>query len=470
MKTKKFALLMLIIINIVLLTSLMAYNLLLPKLNLETYSKTINIGSNYKSINYSATFMNKDVTDNVITTGTIDTSKVGTYPITYILNIGDFKVEKTLLIYVKDIEPPVITLNDSSKLPLCSLNKYQEPGYSAIDNVDGDITDKVKVTQNNDQINYEVTDSSGNTAQAVRDLIIDDTEAPLITLNGNETIYVPLNSEYQELGAKALDNCDGDLTSNIKIDGNVDTSKLASYTVSYSVSDKKGNTTTIDRKVVIYDNSDENNLPGIIYLTFDDGPGSYTNQILDTLAKYNIKATFFVTDAGNDNLILREYQEGHTIGLHSATHQWSIYTSVDTYFKDLYDVSDRVKRITGLDSKFVRFPGGSSNTISKHYNKGIMTVLSSELENRGYTYFDWNVFVQDAGECAKKGVPDRSACVLDCFEKGINKKRPNVVLMHDIKSYTADALDNMIQYALSQNYTFAQITNSTPTCHQKIAN
>ena len=101
MKTKKFALLMLIIINIVLLTSLMAYNLLLPKLNLETYSKTINIGSNYKSINYSATFMNKDVTDNVITTGTIDTSKVGTYPITYILNIGDFKVEKTYLFMLK---------------------------------------------------------------------------------------------------------------------------------------------------------------------------------------------------------------------------------------------------------------------------------------------------------------------------------------------------------------------------------
>ena len=156
--------------------------------------------------------------------------------------------------------------------------------------------------------------------------------------------------------------------------------------------------------------------------------------------------------------------------LHSATHQWSIYTSVDTYFKDLYDVSDRVKRITGLDSKFVRFPGGSSNTISKHYNKGIMTVLSSELENRGYTYFDWNVFVQDAGECAKKGIDDRSACVLDYFEKGISLNRANIVLMHDIKSYTADALDNMIQYALSQNYTFSQITDSTPTCHQKIAN
>lgn len=470
MKTNKFTLLMLMIINIVLLVSLLAYNYLLPKLNLETETKTVNINDVYEPIKYNASYLNKDVSDDVVTMGTIDTSAVGTYPITYILTIGNFKVEKTLLVYVKDTEPPIITLNEPNDLPVCNLNSYQEPGYNAIDNVDGDITSQVKVTQENNQLIYEVTDSSGNASKVNRNLVVEDGSLPVITLNGNAIIYVPLNSNYDEQGAKAIDNCDGDISQNITMDGNVDTSKLATYNINYTVTDSSNNIASISRKVVIYDSTNEDNLPGTIYLTFDDGPGSYTNSILDTLAKYNIKATFFVTNAGNDNVILREYQEGHTIGLHTATHQWSIYTSVDTYFNDLYNVSDRVKRITGLDSKFVRFPGGSSNTISKHYNKGIMTTLTSELENRGYIYFDWNVFIQDAGECAKRSVSDPSSCVIDYFKKGLHKNRPNIVLMHDIKSYTANALESMIQYAISQNYTFSQITDSTPPCHQKIAN
>ena len=470
MKTKRFISLTIIITIIVLLTSLLAYNSMLPKLTLATYSETINLNSQYQAIKYSATFLNKDISSDVVTIGTIDTSKVGTYPITYLLTIGDFKIHKTLLVYVKDIEPPVITLNNIDNNNVCNINNFQEPGYTAIDNVDGDITSKVKVTKEDNKVIYEVADSSGNISHAVRNISLEDNIPPLITLNGNSTIYVPINTDYVEEGAKAIDNCDGDITNNIITTGTVDASKLATYNINYSITDSNNNTASITRNVVVYDNSQDPNPQGTIYLTFDDGPGAYTNSILDILAKYNIKATFFVTNAGNDDIILREYQEGHTIGLHSATHQWSIYSSVDTYFNDLYNVSDRVKRITGLDSKYVRFPGGSSNTISRHYSKGIMTKLAAELTNRGYTYFDWNVFVQDAGECAKRGIDDRSACVLDYFEKGISLDRANIVLMHDIKSYTADALESMIQYALSQNYTFSQITAETKPFHQKIAN
>ena len=97
-------------------------------------------------------------------------------------------------------------------------------------------------------------------------------------------------------------------------------------------------------------------------LTFDDGPNNtYTPIILDVLKKYDVKATFFVTNSGKDELIKREYDEGHAIGLHTASHSYEkIYVSTTAFFNDLDLVAARVKRITGMDATLTRFPGGSS--------------------------------------------------------------------------------------------------------------
>ena len=214
----------------------------------------------------------------------------------------------------------------------------------------------------------------------------------------------------------------------------------------------------------------DSNTKGVIYLTFDDGPGAYTNQILDILKKYDIKATFFVTNGGSDDDILREYNEGHTVGLHTATHNYDIYKSVDTYFEDLNKVQDRVTRITGTRAKYIRFPGGSSNTISRSRCKGIMTVLTGKVKEEGYRYYDWNSLVEDAGACTSRKVTDKNACVLKYFKDTISYNKINVVLLHDIKSYTANSLENMILYAKNQGYIFKAIDDNTPEIHQHINN
>ena len=130
---------------------------------------------------------------------------------------------------------------------------------------------------------------------------------------------------------------------------------------------------TAIRQVFVYENNNYNAPNGkSIYLTFDDGPGKYTENLLNILKEYNVKATFFVTDQGltkgYDQMILRAYQEGHTIGLHSNSHSYSIYTNEQTYFDDLYAIQAKVERITGAKSYIIRFPGGSSNTVSESYD------------------------------------------------------------------------------------------------------
>lgn len=471
MLSKKLFKIMGVLILAVVMLSLLTFYLLLPKLNLEQTEKSFDVFDKYESVGYTAKFLNKDISYLVTQDGIVDTSKIGTYLVNYNLKFGLLNISKKVQYHVIDTIPPEINLEGGNEYSVCSLTSFKEPGYTAMDNYDGDITNNVNISLNDDEVTYDVNDSSGNNANVVRKLLVSDTEKPSLKLNGESTIYLPLNTEYKELGAVASDNCAGDLSSKIVIEGKVNTSKLATYKLNYSVTDDFDNTAEVSRKVIIYDpNSNQYNSSGVIYLTFDDGPGSYTNQILDILDKYSIKATFFVTSAGNDATILREYQSGHTVGLHTSTHQWSIYSSVDAYFNDLNIVANRVKSITGHDASFIRFPGGSSNTISKHYQLGIMTTLASEVENRGYKYFDWNVCVEDAGACAKKGIKNREACVVNYFESGLSKSRNNYVLLHDIKSYTANSLETMIQYALSQGYTFKNIDMNTIPYHQKLNN
>lgn len=206
-----------------------------------------------------------------------------------------------------------------------------------------------------------------------------------------------------------------------------------------------------------------------IYLTFDDGPSySITAKILDILKEENVKATFFVINHSDDLnfLIKREYDEGHTVGLHSYTHVYkTIYNSVDNYFKDLNFIKEKVDKITGGNANIVRFPGGTSNTISRRYSKGIMTKLTSELKNRNFYYFDWNISSGDAnGKINKNRV----------YRNVVNNLRytHNVVLMHDFENNygTLNALKDIIKYGKENGYIFLALTDKVPAVHHKSRN
>ena len=204
----------------------------------------------------------------------------------------------------------------------------------------------------------------------------------------------------------------------------------------------------------------------IIYLTFDDGPGDFTNALLDILDKYEVKATFFVTGRGDDAVIRREDEEGHTVALHTWSHNYAyIYANTNNYFTDLSQVAERVKNITGKDAKLVRFPGGSSNLVSRRYDgkTKIMTTLSRELEARGYQYFDWNVDSDDAGRANSSDTVYTN--VVTHLKDG-----PNVVLQHDIKPYSVEAVERIIQYGNENNFVFDKLELNSPIVHHSLNN
>ena len=221
--------------------------------------------------------------------------------------------------------------------------------------------------------------------------------------------------------------------------------------------------TTTNTKV---DDKKSNN--GVIWLTFDDGPSStITPKVLDILKKENVKATFFVLNysSANEHLIKRIVAEGHTIGIHGYSHEYSkIYKSKETFMNNIYSLQDKIYKSTGVKSMYIRFPGGSSNTVSRHYCKGIMTELTKEVLSKGFRYYDWNISSGDAG-----GAKNAKA-VYKNVTKNLSKKRGNLVLCHDIHQKTLEALPDIIKYAKKEGYTFARIDDNTPMYAQHVNN
>ena len=207
----------------------------------------------------------------------------------------------------------------------------------------------------------------------------------------------------------------------------------------------------------------------IAYLTFDDGPSSITNSVLDILKKYNVKATFFVINSGsyNKTTLQREVNEGHTIGLHAYDHNYAIaYKDDNSYLDGIDKLRAKVKADTGFDSHYIRFPGGSSNTISKRYSKGIMSRITKTAKQRGYKYYDWNVDDDDAG---------RARTADDCYNnvvRELSPNRSNIVLMHDFgtNKKILEALPRIIEYCQKNGYTMLPIDDNTPEIHHGISN
>lgn len=409
--------------------------------------------------------------------GDVNTRKIGDYDIDVIVRKGNKKASKKIVVEVADKEAPVIELSGDIEMTIEAGTQFEEPGFSADDNYDGDLTEKVK--KNNDidtctkqdvTITYSVKDSSGNEAVANRTVHIVDTTPPQITLTQGSTCYVKCGTEYMEAGYYAEDICDGDITDKVQVTGDVNTRECGSYTVSYKVSDSSGNTAEAVRTVRVYKPMTDNVVnPGnkVVYLTFDDGPGPYTQELLDVLDRYNVKATFFVTNGKPDyqNLIAEEASRGHTVAIHSASHDYSrIYQSVDAYFDDLNEMNNIIFTQTGKYADIIRFPGGSSNTVSRSYCEGIMSQLVCAVEAKGFRYCDWNVSSGDAGSA------NTASQVICNVINGIKGRNISIVLQHDIKKFSVDAVEEIIQWGLSEGYTFLPITSTTPMSHHGINN
>ena len=437
----------------------MVIYLVIPKIKLNGKSEiTISYNDIYNEEGYQGKLLFNDITKDIKIDNNLDNSKIGDYKITYTYRLGLITFKKVRIVHVIDDVLPNIEA-DKEKINICPNEVVPEIKYMATDEYDGNLTDGIIKEINDDKIILKVKDKSNN--EGILEIPIDriDKEKPVITLKGYQTLYLNVGERYTEAGYTASDNCDGNISDKVKVSGEVGTS-IGRYTLTYEVTDQGGNTATATREIVVRNASLYNSGTigtGVIYLTFDDGPNEgTTNAILDVLKEEGVKATFFVTCNGPDYLIKRIYDEGHTLALHTATHDYAyVYSSVDNYFNDLNRVSNRVKNITGFESKIIRFPGGSSNTVSRNYKIGIMSELTSMVLDKGYRYFDWNVDAMDASSARS------SSDVYNNVTSHLSKSRSNVVLMHDTKWMTRDAIRNIIRYGQANGYSFSKIEMDT---------
>ena len=445
---------LILIIGVVLIIFLLIY-LFIPFFKLKGKREiTLEVNNEYKENGYLTNAKVLEVSNN------INTSKLGTYTVLYKYKKYN-KIKETIrVVNIVDKTPPELDLIGNLEINNCSKS-YQEEGYAAFDNYDGDLTQKVEKEIKDGKIIYKVKDSSNNITTKERTFSNIDKEGPVIKLKGS-SVNLKINNKYVEQGYTVTDNCDDDLTSKVEITNNININKEGTYEVIYKVKDKSGNESKEVRKVTVYTPkkcffSVSNGKPGVIYLTFDDGPSTKnTARLLDILKEENVKATFFLTDKTNtDYLIKRMYDEGHTIGLHTASHNYKyIYSSTTNFIKDIEKIQEKVARITGEKSSIIRFPGGSSNTVSS-FNPGIMCTLSNMVIEKGYHYFDWNVSSGDAGSGRSKKNTYRNVT------NNLSKNRANVVLMHDIYDSTVDAVKDIIKYGKDNGYTFEKITMDT---------
>ena len=405
--------------------------------------------------------------------GTVDGSTGGTYTIRYVID-GVTDAETERIVTVSDTVAPVITLNEIEGHYTVPNHIYEEEGYTAYDSMDGDVTSLVQTKELNGFVYYSVTDSSGNTGIAIRRIFYDDRTPPSLILEGGGEVTVWVGSDFED-SYSAVDDADGDITSSVKVTGTVDTSTEGDYELTYTSTDTHGNTVTVSRTVHVKNKPVNNDTgvegPKVIYLTFDDGPYRYTETLLDILDKYNVKATFFTTSAypAYAYCMKLEAQRGHTVCVHTRTHDYaSIYSSTDAYWADFNYQNGVIYEQTGQYTTMFRFPGGSSNTVSRNYCSGIMTALARQSAEKGLVYFDWNVSSGDAGLTTSTEVVYQN--VISGIKGNSAYGKPSVVLQHDVKDYSVAAVERIILWGLENGYSFRALTPESYTAHHGIAN
>ena len=446
--------------------------------------------------------------------GEVDCSKTGTYVITYTAKSFGFTVTATRNVHIVDTQLPKITLTVDPYIYTIPGQPYKEEGFSATDNYDGDLTDKVTCVEENGIMSYTVSDSSGNTFSVQRKINYFDPGRPNLKLVGSEVHLVAQGDHFEDPWVTAIDNNDGDITNSVYVEGNVDSSKSGRYTLKYIATNSYNYSSSITRTVIVlpmdclvekteppktptkptttkapttptkptattipteptYPENcmiPEGGMPyeengKTIYLTFDDGPSQYTKDLLDVLAQYGVKVSFFVKNSSYMDIIARAAREGHTVAAHTYSHDYTkIYASEDAFYKDMSAIRTAIAMYTQNATSLFRFPGGSSNTISQLYNRGIMTRLAKALTEMGYTYFDWNVDSNDAG--GAKTADE----VFKNITKGVKNRDESVVLQHDTKEYSVEAVERVIAWALVNGYRFAPLTEDSPTFHHPINN
>ena len=400
--------------------------------------------------------------------GTVDEETLGDYELRYVARYLLFPYVTVRRVHVVDTTAPELVLATREDYTPSWFEGYEEEGYAAYDLRDGDLTAQVQREEQDGDFVYTVTDSAGNTASVVRHPAY-TLGKPRITLTGDEHQTVNASLSYTDPGFRVADSEGRDMSAWLQVEGEVVPWQTGDYELRYFIDSGRGEVVEARRLVTVQPvkNPDVAQPDGkTIYLTFDDGPGPYTGRLLDVLDAYNVKATFFVTCRYPDyfDMVGRAFREGHSIGVHSATHDYyQVYASEEAFFADFDAAQELIREQTGEEARIFRFPGGSSNTVSR-FNPGIMSRLTTVMTDMGYQYFDWNVSSGDAGETTSTNR------VAENIISGCQAHQASVVLQHDIKDFSVAAVERVIVWGLNNGYVFAPLDETSPAPHHKIAN
>lgn len=365
----------------------------------------VDVNNSFSLPPIKAYIFNKEISKNIKKESNIDINKIGKYEVTY--KVKYLLTTKTLTIKVKvvDKELPKIVLNGNSDIKICPNIQYIEEGYTATDNYDGDITDKVEIKNYDTYIEYIVKDSSNNEFSIKRNIIKEDKEDPTLTLNGNLKYKISLGSTYSEKGFSASDNCDGDISSNVEVINNLNNKKVGTYDITYKVKDSSGNETVVTRKVEVVNSTKSND-----YVNIVEGP-TYINGILIVNKKYSVPKDFGGTNSEATNALyslqsaasLAGFNMPLISGYRSYSRQNTIYNNyVKRYGQATADTFSarpgHSEHQTGLAFDVGKIDDNYGNTSAgmwlkdnAHYYGFIIRYPKGKEHITGYKYEPWHI-------------------------------------------------------------------------------
>lgn len=379
---KKKILIVLIIDILLIFGTVIVYNPFLKLSLIGEQNVQVEYGNEYTDPGINASYFKESLVEQVTISSNVDLSKVGSYEIKYTLKKGLAVRTVKRKINVIDSISPTLSLTGSSTVHLCG-NEYEESGYLAIDNVDGDITNKVVIKKEQGKIIYSVRDTSANETTITRILLEKDEIKPELSLNGSSLLTLKKGTTYKKYGVNATDNCTNNLNDKVKIENNVNINVPGTYEVIYTVIDDNSNEGEIKRTVKVFEFDDMN----AGYNEIVEGP-TYINGILIVNKKYSIPTDFKADDTAS-KAALKELQnaakkEGHSLPLKSG------YRSYNTQ-KDLYNRYLNNRGKVFADGRAAR-AGHSEHQTGLAFDVGIVsesfgsTATGKWLENNCYKF------------------------------------------------------------------------------------
>jgi len=280
----------------------------------------------------------------------------------------------------------------------------------------------------------------------------------------DKTLYDLVNELKQSLDKKTEQKKE---ESSVKIDKKIDEPVYEKEKITQSEQKELESEVTVAKDYSEYKRrvfmGDVNPGEKVAYLTFDDGPSQNTPRVLEILENYGIKATFFVNyRKGAENIYKRIVSEGHSIGNHTKTHNYSsIYSSLDNFLSDFKEMENILYDITGKKPNIARLPGGTDNNIGKKYGEEfIMYKIVDWLNDNNYKFFDWNSYALDA-----ESEPVTKDQMVENVLKKMEKNHVMLVLMHDNKpkEKTVDVLPSIIEGLIKNGYEFRALNENSYT-------